>query len=686
MSYKAVFAGNNLHDYFKILKINRTILPPKSVFTKNIPSLHGQIYTGFKYTPRVYTLECVLTAQNNDDLDDKIKTIAYVLETKSPSKLILGDSPDRYNYAMVTNDIDRDKFKYNNKFNIEFTCYDPISYSVDDMEFYGDTSNIVTIENGGSTDAYPRTSISFNEDAYFLQCTNYEGKTILVGTPTKADEGIINYNPTVLKDNCETLTGWNSVSNILDSGREVSGNLMINGGGYGITLGSCTTGNNNKWYGGALRRNLGQNLENFKVEVKLEHNSLGVLKGGGSKPPVTSGSGSGSGSSGNTNVKYKVTADPSLRVRSGRGTNHSQIGSYKNGTEISITNIDKGWGQVNYNGKTGYVCMDYVVVITSSSSSSNSSTKYKISPSKGVNVRSGPGTNYSKLTAIPCGTIVTVTEEKNGWGKTTYKSKTGWFALQYGVKQSSSKSRMMLIDDTEVSAENKLGVIEVYGFDINGTKLFKLKMIDNQKWYEYTEPEVEFGSKLVLSDNKNCPSPKTITTTDNDKTVTNETDSGAYGDWNEFVGWFTIERKTVNGQQKWFAKVEKVDSSGKVVETINTQTLAGNYPTGNLNNIVIFIGGYNNEPTVDCMNINEVYVTNLSDPPQPKQVSPKFKAGDELLIDHKKQKIYKNGKPFMEELDIGSQFFEVPVGRSQFICRSDAQAIDIISAIQPRWL
>ena len=685
MSYKAVFAGNNLHDYFKILKINRTILPPKSVFTKDIPSLHGQVYTGFKYTPRVYTLECVLVAQDNDDLMDKIKTISYVLETKSPSKLILGDSPDRYNYAIVTNKIDLEKFKYNGKFEIEFTCYDPISYSVDDTEFYGDTSNIVTIENNGSTDAYPRTSIAFNNDAYFLQCTNYEGKTILVGVPNKVDDGVINYNPNVLRDNCETLSGWNSTSNIIDSGRELTGNLMVNGGGYGITLGSCTTSTNNKWYGGALRKNLGQNLENFRVEVKVEHNSLGVLKGGGSTPPITNPTPPTpeNPSPPSVSVTYVVTADPSLRVRSGRGTNYSKIGSYKKGTQISITNIDKNWGQVTYNGKTGYVSMDYVAIPSSTSTSSNKSSKYKINVSKGVNLRSGAGTNYSKLTAIPNGKIVTVTEEKNGWGKTTYNSKTGWFALQYAIKQNTSKNMVL----SDVSAENKLGVIEVYGFDINGTKLFKMKMSDSQKWYEYTEPEIEFGSKLVLDDNKNCPSPKTVTTTDdNNKTTTQETDSGKYGDWNEFTGWFTIERKTVNGKQNWFAKVEKVDSSGKVVRTINTQTLCGNYPTGNLNNIVIFIGGYNNEPTVDCMNVNEVYVTNLSEPPQPKQVEPSFRAGDELVIDHKTQKVYKNGKPFMEKLDIGSQFFEVPVGRSQFVCRSDADEIDIISAIQSRWL
>lgn len=675
MSYKAVFAGNNLHDYFKILKINRTVLPPKSVFTKDIPSLHGQVYTGFKYTPRVYTLECVLNAQDNNDLMDKIRTISYVLETKSPSKLILGDNPNCYNYAIVTNEIDLEKFRYNGKFEIEFTCYDPILYSAESKEFYGNSSNIVTIENSGSTDTYPMTSIEFGGDSSFLQCTNYEGKTILIGVPKKVDDGITSYEPIMLKDSCETLNGWNSTSNILDSGREITGNLGINGGGYGITLTSYKPSSNNKWNGGALKKNLPRNIENFKVEIKVEHNSYGTLKGGGNDSPITS------------KVKCIVTAEPSLRVRSGRGTSYSQIGSYKKDTQINVTNIDKNWGQVSYNGNEGYVCMDYVKIITDSSNSNNLIGSYKINVSDGVNLRSGPGTNYSKLTSIPYNKTVSVKEERNGWGKTTYNGYTGWFSLQYGTKQSKIENKKMLFIDNEKSTESKIGIIEIYGFDTFGEKLFKMKAVDNQKSYEYIQPEIEFGSKLVLADNGNCPSPKTTTAIDdNEKKIEQSVDSGKFGDWNEFIGWFTIERKTVNSQQKWFAKIEKVDSTGKVVKTINTQTLVENYPKGNLNSIVIFIGGYNNEPISDCMNINEVYITDLSEESDSNKKPPTFRAGDELLIDHKSQKIYKNGRPIMEELDIGSQFFEVPVGTSQFVCRSDAEAIDIISAIQPRWL
>lgn len=58
-------------------------------------------------------------------------------------------------------------------------------------------------------------------------------------------------------------------------------------------------------------------------------------------------------------------------------------------------------------------------------------TKYTITSDDGVNLRSGAGTSYDKLTAIPYNTTVTVTKVQNGWGYTTYDGKKGWFTLQY---------------------------------------------------------------------------------------------------------------------------------------------------------------------------------------------------------------------------------------------------------------
>ena len=53
--------------------------------------------------------------------------------------------------------------------------------------------------------------------------------------------------------------------------------------------------------------------------------------------------------------------------------------------------------------------------------------KYTVTPSIGVNIRSGPGTSYGKVGAYPVGTVVDVLEARDGWGRTA----KGWVSLAY---------------------------------------------------------------------------------------------------------------------------------------------------------------------------------------------------------------------------------------------------------------
>lgn len=60
-----------------------------------------------------------------------------------------------------------------------------------------------------------------------------------------------------------------------------------------------------------------------------------------------------------------VVADPTLSVRSGRGTEYSKIGSFQKGARVNVWYIDSAkdgslWGSCSYNGKTGYIHMGYV--------------------------------------------------------------------------------------------------------------------------------------------------------------------------------------------------------------------------------------------------------------------------------------------------------------------------------------
>lgn len=69
---------------------------------------------------------------------------------------------------------------------------------------------------------------------------------------------------------------------------------------------------------------------------------------------------------------------------------------------------------------------------TSSATSTQQKTStYRVTPSIGLNVRTGPSTSYSKLGALICGTTITVSEIQNGWAKITYGGKTAYVCADY---------------------------------------------------------------------------------------------------------------------------------------------------------------------------------------------------------------------------------------------------------------
>lgn len=52
---------------------------------------------------------------------------------------------------------------------------------------------------------------------------------------------------------------------------------------------------------------------------------------------------------------------------------------------------------------------------------------YRVTPSIGLNVRSGPGTSYAKTGAYPCGAVVEILTIQDGWGQT----EKGWVSMAY---------------------------------------------------------------------------------------------------------------------------------------------------------------------------------------------------------------------------------------------------------------
>ena len=105
---------------------------------------------------------------------------------------------------------------------------------------------------------------------------------------------------------------------------------------------------------------------------------------------------------------YMVTAS-SLRVRSGAGTNFSQIGSLKNGATVKVESIANGWAKLE-NG--GYVSAQYLAKVVD-----NGEAQTMYVTARTLNVRKGPGTSYAKVGTLSRGTAVQVVGFSGNWAK-----------------------------------------------------------------------------------------------------------------------------------------------------------------------------------------------------------------------------------------------------------------------------
>ncbi len=113
-----------------------------------------------------------------------------------------------------------------------------------------------------------------------------------------------------------------------------------------------------------------------------------------------------------------VNADV-LNVRSGKGTDTSIIGTLQNGETVTVLdNSDATWVKIKTSsGLEGYVHRDYLN-FGSNTGGGSSTAKYAQVTADVLNVRSGMGTEYSKIGSVSYGEIVEVLDDSNaGWAK-----------------------------------------------------------------------------------------------------------------------------------------------------------------------------------------------------------------------------------------------------------------------------
>ena len=146
--------------------------------------------------------------------------------------------------------------------------------------------------------------------------------------------------------------------------------------------------------------------------------SARYVKIGGSSSSSGSDKSAVSGTVARVSTKY---AGSIVNLRAGAGTNYAVVGGVGRGTRLSVLATAGDWYQVYVpsKGVTAYINKAYVALGLAARTTGN------------VNLRSGAGTDYSRITVIGKGTNITVLSVGGSWSQVSCNGQTGYISNKY---------------------------------------------------------------------------------------------------------------------------------------------------------------------------------------------------------------------------------------------------------------
>ena len=235
-------------------------------------------------------------------------------------------------------------------------------------------------------------------------------------------------------------SGTDSSGAAQTSGTVTGSNVNVRSGagtGYGIVgrknSGDTVTVYERKTAGGLNWGRIGGNQWICLAYVRLDGSGEAVT------PQPGSESNASTNGDGSTTVQDtgSVISTTGLNVRSGPGTGYARIKTLAPGTAVSVYEYKDvsgvRWGRI---GTSQWVCMTYVQLSRQSDTETSSGTGTVIS-STVLNIRSGPGTSYSRVGHLQPGARVKITEQTRVGGVLWGHISQGWVCMQY-VKMESN--------------------------------------------------------------------------------------------------------------------------------------------------------------------------------------------------------------------------------------------------------
>ncbi len=157
----------------------------------------------------------------------------------------------------------------------------------------------------------------------------------------------------------------------------------------------------------------------------------------------------------------------------------------------------------------------------SSVTDSKPSGKYAVNASSSLNMRSEPSTKGAIITVLPHAAEIKISEQSNGWAKTSYDGKTGWVSLSYitpaefmpvhiKIANGEEITRLDVWKGSKFSVELPSAIYgEFVGFkksDSDGSELIDCEITDGRAVMTFEKDESLIPVFKEITDDGNSPS------------------------------------------------------------------------------------------------------------------------------------------------------------------------------------
>ncbi len=162
------------------------------------------------------------------------------------------------------------------------------------------------------------------------------------------------------------------------------------------------------------------------------------------------------------NIKAVVTGSE-LNIRKEPSINGERVGSYTYGARISILETSNGWGRTD----KGWISMQYVY----QDGTTGTNTAKGIVIGNGLNIRTGPGTNYDSNGSYGFGDRVNILEQITIGDTKWACTNKGWISMQYvyvdGTTGEGAGDGVVSVDGLYIRSGPGTGYEAVGSYEIN---------------------------------------------------------------------------------------------------------------------------------------------------------------------------------------------------------------------------